>query len=214
MNQLPFPQERKPRKSLKFVPLPRGKMLVNTHSWQVAWKATCKPGPVPMAVVKTHARRGDERLAASIALSQQACWCLVSAISSQRVACWTPFCFLLDGSEYLRKIDSSPHIQAGPLTVNIINHLIRVRNICNSLCDFFVRSSPDALFIFQSTGSNGISFLTLALIPPIQNGSCCFWFLSVPVFYFILLFLSFSTCTIFISVPALFPLLKSWTCIC
>lgn len=76
----------------------RGGKLVNTHSWQVAWKAICNPGQVPTAVVKTHAPRGDESLAAPIALSQQACWCLVSAVSGQRVTCWTPSYFLLNGS--------------------------------------------------------------------------------------------------------------------
>lgn len=172
-------------------------MLVNTHSWQVAWKATCKPGPVPMAVVKTHARRGDERLAASIALSQQACWCLVSAISSQRVACWTPFCFLLDGSEYLRKIDSSPHIQAGPLTVNIINHLIRVRNICNSLCDFFVRSSSKAQAQMASPSSHWPWFLQFKMVAAAFGFYLCLFFILFYYFYhFLHDYIYFSTCLV------------------
>lgn len=119
-----------------------------------------------------------------------------SAVSGRRVTCWTPSYFLLNGSKCLRKFDPSPQIQAGPLTVNIINPWIRVRNICNSLPKwlYFMRSSPHAIRVLQGTGSKGISFLIRGLIPLMQNDGCCSQLLSVASFIiFFMCHISFST---------------------
>lgn len=92
----------------------------------------------------------------------------------------------------------------GPLSVNIINPLIGVRNIYNSFPVWllFMRFSLHTLLILQGTDAHMASPSSHRPILPVQNDGCFFWLLSVPL-------LLFSTCSLYSYQYLFFPLWNS-----
>lgn len=133
---------------------------VNTHTWQVTWKAICKGWPCPNSCSKDSCARGGRGFGCSY--RPESAGLLVPGVSSFRSESDLLDTLLLSAGwkwvsqkNWFQPSDPSWTINS----VNIINPLISTRNICSSLPMWllFMRSSPHALPILQGTGSNGIS---------------------------------------------------------
>lgn len=172
---------------------------VNTHTWQVTWKAICKGWPCPNSCSKDSGARGGRGFGCSY--RPESAGLLVPGVSSFRSESDLLDTLLLSAGwkwvsqkNWFQPSDPSWTINS----VNIINPLISTRNICSSLPMWllFMRSSPHALPILQGTGSNGISSHQ-AWVPQFTVMAAAFSF-YLCLFFFLITFytcsISFTSC--------------------